>query len=103
MGSLTHFAHCLMGRLKFSCSPSTGATGTIAFLVVTGKWKHSLTLLVFSIHDDFSFKDQVGLFYKIQYDGSNDDLDWRLDFKYLNFVCIIKHLRPRVIKGCFIE
>ena len=39
----------------------------------------------------------------IQYDGSNDDLDWRIDFRYLNFVCIIKYLRFRVIKGCFIE
>ena len=23
--------------------------------------------------------------HKIQYDGSNDDLDWRIDFKYLKF------------------
>ena len=22
----------------------------------------------------------------IQYDGSKDDLDWRIDFKYLNFI-----------------
>ena len=39
----------------------------------------------------------------LQYDGSNDDLDWRIDFKYLNFVCIRKYLRSRVIKGCFFE
>ena len=23
---------------------------------------------------------------QIQYDGSKDDLDWRVDFKYLNFI-----------------
>ena len=34
----------------------------------------------------------------LQYDGSNDDLDCRTDFRYLNFVCIIKYLRSRVIK-----
>ena len=39
----------------------------------------------------------------IQYDGSNDDLDWRIDFSYLNFVCIIKYLKSRLIKGCFFE
>ena len=22
----------------------------------------------------------------IQYDGSKDDLDWRIDFRYLNFI-----------------
>ena len=43
------------------------------------------------------------LSHAIQYDGSNDDLDWRIDFRYLNFVCIIKYLRSRLIKGCFIE
>ena len=41
--------------------------------------------------------------YLIQYDGSNDDLDWRIDFRYLNFICIIQYLRSRVIKGGFIE
>ena len=39
----------------------------------------------------------------LQYNGSNDDLDWRIDFKYLNFVCFIKYLISRVIKDCFIE
>ena len=24
--------------------------------------------------------------YCIQYDGSKDDLDWRIDFRYLNFI-----------------
>ena len=38
---------------------------------------------------------------QLQYDGSNDDLDWRIDFRYLNFVYIIKYLRSKVIKGCF--
>ena len=23
---------------------------------------------------------------RLQYDGSKDDLDWRIDFKYFNFV-----------------
>ena len=31
----------------------------------------------------------------IQCDGSNDDLDWRIDFKYPNFICIIEYLRFR--------
>ena len=39
----------------------------------------------------------------VQYDGSNDDLDWRIDFRYPNFICIIKYLRSRLSKGCFIE
>ena len=39
----------------------------------------------------------------IQYDGSNEDLDWRIDFRYSNFICIIKYLRFRLIKGCSIE
>ena len=41
--------------------------------------------------------------YHVQYDGSNDYLDRRIDFRFLNFVCIIKYLRSRIIKGCFIE
>ena len=40
---------------------------------------------------------------EVQYDGSNDDLDWRIDFRHLNFICIIKYLRSRLIKGCSIE
>ena len=39
----------------------------------------------------------------LKYDGSNDNLDWRIDFKYLDFICIIKYLRSRLIKGCSIE
>ena len=39
----------------------------------------------------------------LQYDGSNDDLDWRIEFRYLNFICIMKYLRSRLIKSCFIE
>ena len=39
----------------------------------------------------------------VQYDGSNGDLDWRIDFRYLNLICIIKHFRSRLIKGCSIE
>ena len=34
-----------------------------------------------------------------KYDVSNDDLDWRIDFKYPNFICIIKYMRSRLIKG----
>ena len=37
----------------------------------------------------------------LQYNGSNDELDWRIDFKYFNI--IVKYLRSRVIKDCFIE
>ena len=40
---------------------------------------------------------------ELQYNGSNDDLDWRIDFRYPNFICIIKYLRFRLIKGCSIE
>ena len=39
----------------------------------------------------------------IQYHGSNDDLYWRIDFRYLDFICIIKHLRSWLIKVCSIE
>ena len=39
----------------------------------------------------------------VQYDGSNDDLDWRIEFRYPNFICIMKYLRSRLIKGGFIE
>ena len=31
----------------------------------------------------------------VQYNGSNDDLDWRIDFKYLNFISITKFLRSK--------
>ena len=41
--------------------------------------------------------------YHLQYDWSNGDLDWRIDFRYLDFICIIKYLRSRLIKGCSIE
>ena len=40
---------------------------------------------------------------QLQYDGSNDDLDWRINFRYLNFICIIKYLRFKLNKSCFIE
>ena len=40
---------------------------------------------------------------ELQYNGSNDDLDWRIDFRYPNFICIMKYLRSRLIKGCSIE
>ena len=39
----------------------------------------------------------------LQYDGSNDDLDCRIDFRYLDFICIIKYLRSRLIKDCAVE
>ena len=39
----------------------------------------------------------------LQYDGSNDDLDWRIDFRYPDFICIMKFLRSRLIKGCTTE
>ena len=42
------------------------------------------------------------LFNEIQYDVSKDDLDWRKDFKYLNFICFMKNLRSRLIKDCSI-
>ena len=29
------------------------------------------------------------LYFFVQFDGSNDDLDWRIDFKCLNFNCIM--------------
>ena len=38
--------------------------------------------------------------HELQYDGSNNDLDWRMDFRYLYFICIIEYLRSRLIKGC---
>ena len=38
-----------------------------------------------------------------KYDVSNDDLDWRIDFKYPNFICITEYLRSRLIKRCSIE
>ena len=40
---------------------------------------------------------------ELQYDGSNDDLDWRIDFRYLNFIFIVKYLRFKLIKDCSIE
>ena len=40
---------------------------------------------------------------QVQYDGSIDDLDWRMNFRYLNFIYIIKKLRFRLIKGCSFE
>ena len=46
-------------------------------------------------HSFFSFM--------VQYDGSNDDLDWRIDFKYPNFMCIIKYLQFKLIRSCSIE
>ena len=36
---------------------------------------------------------------QIQYNGSKDDLDWRADFKYLNFIIRMKKLRFMLIKG----
>ena len=39
---------------------------------------------------------------QVQYDGSKDDLDWRIDFRYLNFIWFIKKLRSMLIKGCSI-
>ena len=48
-------------------------------------------------------RGEVHTHYFLQYNGSNDDLDWRIDFKYLNFICIIKCLRSTLIKGCSIE
>ena len=33
----------------------------------------------------------------IQYDGSKDNLDWRIDFKYLSFICFIKFFRFKLI------
>ena len=39
----------------------------------------------------------------MQYDGSKDDLDWRIDFKYFNSIYIMKYLRFRLIKSCSIE
>ena len=39
---------------------------------------------------------------QLQYDGSNDDLDRGIDFKYFNFSCILKHLRFKLIIDCSI-
>ena len=38
----------------------------------------------------------------VQYDGSKDDLDWMIDFRYLNFNWFIKRLGCILIKSCFI-
>ena len=38
----------------------------------------------------------------LQYDGSKDGLDWRIDFRYLNFIRFIKKLRSMLIRYCFI-
>ena len=44
------------------------------------------------------YEPELALFgFGLQYDGSKDDLDWRIDFKYLIFICIIKYLRSRLI------
>ena len=43
------------------------------------------------------------IFVLLQYNGSNDYLDWRIDIRYLNFDCIIKYFRSRLIKGCSIQ
>ena len=39
----------------------------------------------------------------IQYDGSKNNLDWRIDFRYLNFIWLIKNLGSMLIEGCSIE
>ena len=39
----------------------------------------------------------------LQYNGSNDDLDWRIYFRYRNLIFIMKYLRSRLIKSCSIE
>ena len=36
----------------------------------------------------------------LQFDGSKDDLDWRIDFKYFNFIYFIQKLRSMKIKSC---
>ena len=51
----------------------------------------------------FLFADSIIMNNKIQYDGSNDALDWRIDFRYPNFIYIMKYLRFRLNKGCSIE
>ena len=39
----------------------------------------------------------------LQYDGSNDDLDWRIDQRYLNLICIMKYSRFKLVKGSSFE
>ena len=59
-----------------------------------------------NIRDWWTFVIYVWFFFiqeQLQNDGSNDYLDWRIDFNYFNLVCIIKYLKFKVIKSCFNE
>ena len=66
------------------------------------KWGNSYWIRC-SVHKQQIWRVILREILNLQYDGSKDDLDWRIDFKYLNFIYIIKYLRFRLIKGCFIE
>ena len=39
----------------------------------------------------------LSLPHMVQYNGSNDDLDKRIDFRYPNSICIMKYVRSRLI------
>ena len=43
-------------------------------------------------------KSMSGCRTDVQYDGSKDNLDWRMNFRYLNFIRFIKNLRSILIK-----
>ena len=58
---------------------------------------------VFSYFNVYMFHLKSLNFKFLQYDGSNGNLDWRIYFRYSNFICIIKYLRSRLVKDCFIE
>ena len=64
---------------------------------------YSRDCLSASLQSALPRKIQIGVLRPLQYDGSKDDLDWRRDFRYLNFDWFIKKLGSMLIKDCFIE
>jgi len=74
----------------------------ISLLLYLGSWPYVLFALDLIKHPFghwflLRFRILVFLFFPdlvpydlVQYDGSNDNLDWRMDLRYLCFVCIIK-------------
>ena len=49
------------------------------------------------------FPNHIGIPRSIQYDGSDDDLDWRIDFGFFDYICIIKCFRSKLIKDSSTE
>ena len=81
--TLTRLSMALMALLPMARGSSHRQLGDRIIATIGTKYAKELPFLFVVVEKKYSL-DYVNDW--LQYDGSKDDLDWRIDFRYLNFI-----------------